>query len=845
MANTHPRNKVVLKVEALEIREVPSSTPLNPAPVVLTQSFDDTQVGRLPAGWAESSTGNGFIVSSVRALSGPHSLSTADPNDQSARAWLNTAVPADAQTSASIYLNSIVPALVFARGTGLATDSPSYYAVHIERGLYAQLLRVQNGVTSVLGSITSQGYVSGEWVKVTLSTTGSKLQVQIYRVATKQYLNNAGEWQSLPTWVLDRTDAALTGGGMAGVARSKGYNGSLSFDDFSVTYGPPGTGTGTGTGSGTISIPQHYPNIRIAELAYSGMTIGPVETELLKNSVDLVVSDIASLGDQIQAVAPNTPQLAYANVSSLYQNALLSWDNYADSHGVSREGSFLHASQPTSFTGDSPSSQPVSWFWGVYSGGDSPSFTDLTTAAHSRYQKISFGNAGNSVYIGYPEQFNEINFNLSFGAHDGWKAVLEYATAVDSNGNPTAWAALPTSKDTTFGLTWSGRVTFDPPANWKTALVGGAGRLYYVRVRTLQDGTAPIASTILGADYVNAHGTSSGVIPVFDYAADANRDGYLNDAEYAKAVAAGHTARFAYQSRVFFAYYGQERFATNPSFLPFQSWAVSFFTQYLKSLPKAGGLFMDNSGGNAFVNSTQVLENVANYSSAYGSLLAAIDKAIAPRWILANTSGGSGTTADGVVKQNPAYFEEFALRPLAQSWQQFEDLAATVAHRAGLQTPSPYAVLDVLPQGGSATDPRTQLATLAEYYMLGDPHTTFLDPFGGSAPATSWSQHWIPAAAYNIGHPTGEWSLFASGADGGNRALTYRVYQRSYSNALVLYRPLSYAQGASAPGLLSSTSATYFALQGTYRALNADGTLGPAVTGVTLRNGEGAIMVKA
>ena len=39
---------------------------------------------------------------------------------------------------------------------------------------------------------------------------------------------------------------------------------------------------------------------------------------------------------------------------------------------------------------------------------------------------------------------------------------------------------------------------------------------------------------------------------------------------------------------------------------------------------------------------------------------------------------------------------------------------------------SPYVVLDSLPTGGSPTDPRTQLATLAYYYLLADPNRTFL-----------------------------------------------------------------------------------------------------------------------
>ena len=57
----------------------------------------------------------------------------------------------------------------------------------------------------------------------------------------------------------------------------------------------------------------------------------------------------------------------------------------------------------------------------------------------------------------------------------------------------------------------------------------------YVRFRVTA-GTAaqgPELKTVFGRDYVERGGTFSGVIPAFDYAADANDDGYLNDAEYA------------------------------------------------------------------------------------------------------------------------------------------------------------------------------------------------------------------------------------------------------------------------------------------------------------------------
>ena len=139
----------------------------------------------------------------------------------------------------------------------------------------------------------------------------------------------------------------------------------------------------------------------------------------------------------------------------------------------------------------------------------------------------------------------------------------------------------------------------------------------------------------------------------------------------------------------------------------------------------------------------------------------------------------------------------------------------------------------------------TQIATLAEYYLLADPTSTFLDPFGGYAPATSWDQHFFNAINYNVGKPAGPWSLFASGLDPNDNRFTYRVYQRQYSNALVLYKPLSSTPNGSAVGSTSNNTATWFPLNGRYRELQADGTLGPVVTSVTLRNGEGAILIKA
>jgi hypothetical protein len=898
-----------------------------PASQVIAESFDSTATGSLPTGWTQQSSNGStaFAVSSAASLSPSNGLAvTAGVSGLSARAWLTAAQPADVQVTAAVFLNSLIPGQVLARGSGLDTATPTYYALSLTRGLDLQLLSVINGTTTVLADLRSTGWFTGQWVRATLYVNGSNLRAQVFRTDTSQYLNSGGQWQSAQAWALNLTDTTITAGGNVGLGRPASYTGTVTFDDFSVQsatgsstppavqiQSPSGTGTLTGVvsvdasvtpaasaitrvefyvdgvlraadnaapwhwdfdsstasngmhtltvlaydlagnvGTATLqvatqndtsltrpTIPQHYPNIRIAELAYSGLTLGTVETTLLQNSVDLVVAD-QKYASAIHTAAPNTPQATYTNVSNLYGSLLTDWLSYADAHGLDRESAFYHVTQATTFNGTSPSSQPVNWFWGVYRGNTT--LSDQTTQAHDG-RGLAFGAAGESVYVGYTDHFRTINLQVSTPAQLGWSAALQYATAVDSAGNPTSWATLTTLSDTTAGLTQSGQVVFDPPADWKPASVNGSAPLYYVRFLTVHSGTAPVVASILGDDYVGANGGTSGAIPAFDSSADLNHDGYLSDSEYAHR-ATGMDARFLYQSRLFYPGSGQMRFVTNPSSLNFRNWAVDFTQRFLSNQPYATTLFVDNSGGNSPVDGFSVSETAASYTTDYAGLLNSIGRAISPRWILANTVGG-GSSASSVIQKVQAYYDEFAIRPLAQTYQQFEDLAGAYAAWEALTSPAPYAVLDSMPTNGSPTDSRTQLATLAYYYLLANPATTILDFYGGYAPSTSWSQHWSPAATYDIGAAQGSWSLFASGTDPSNSALTYRVYQRSFANALVLYKPLASDTTGTQTGAL--TSSTTHALNGTYRPLLADGTLGAAVTSITLRNGEGAILIRS
>ena len=88
---------------------------------------------------------------------------------------------------------------------------------------------------------------------------------------------------------------------------------------------------------------------------------------------------------------------------------------------------------------------------------------------------------------------------------------------------------------------------------------------------------------------------------------------------------------------------------------------------------------------------------------------------------------------------------------------------------------------------------------------------------------------WFPAEAVDIGAPVSA------------RSISGDVSRRYYANALILARLGTYSATAAS---LTVPSAP-IELDGTYYLLNADGTTGPPITEIALRNSEGAILMKA
>src|SRR5262249_48106328 len=160
-------------------------------------------------------------VSSDRSVSPTNSLAVRSPTAAglSARAWLDLPMPADAQVSASVYLDSLIPAQLFVRGSNLDTATPTYYAASITHGLQVQLLGVSGGVTKVLGQVKSANWFDAKWARVTIYASGTSLRVQVIRLDDGRFLDSSGQWQTTPSWAVNLDDSTITADGKVGFAR--------------------------------------------------------------------------------------------------------------------------------------------------------------------------------------------------------------------------------------------------------------------------------------------------------------------------------------------------------------------------------------------------------------------------------------------------------------------------------------------------------------------------------------------------------------------------------------------------------------------------------------------------
>ena len=185
-----------------------ATRPLRRGP--LQESFDSTPPGSLPAGWSQWSSGAAsFAVSTAQPESGPAGLASSGASNVTARGWLATSQPADVQASADVFVNALTGTQVLVRGSNLSSDSPTYYALTIRRGLYAQLVRVVNGTTTVLADLSSTTWFEGKSARLTLTANGNKIagpDLPAGHRAVPQRLRQSGSPQATAFSVTDSVD---------------------------------------------------------------------------------------------------------------------------------------------------------------------------------------------------------------------------------------------------------------------------------------------------------------------------------------------------------------------------------------------------------------------------------------------------------------------------------------------------------------------------------------------------------------------------------------------------------------------------------------------------------------
>src|SRR5436309_14795904 len=109
MSADRPSRRPLLSLEGLETRCLPSSTP------ILIEPFETPRAGGLPGGWSQWS-GNrapAFAIDKYGGLGDLGELASAAPTGVAARAWVTNPFQADVETTAAVYVNSLVPAQLF------------------------------------------------------------------------------------------------------------------------------------------------------------------------------------------------------------------------------------------------------------------------------------------------------------------------------------------------------------------------------------------------------------------------------------------------------------------------------------------------------------------------------------------------------------------------------------------------------------------------------------------------------------------------------------------------------------------------------------------------------------
>jgi Bacterial Ig-like domain (group 2) len=305
----------------------------------------------------------------------------------------------------------------------------------------------------------------------------------------------------------------------------------------------------------------------------------------------------------------------------------------------------------------------------------------------------------------------------------------------------------------------------------------------------------------------------------------------------------GHDAAHRVQVKI----WDSMRYAVNPGDVGQRAYQVDRLQRVAEG---ENGVFLDEFGGgmSGVSKGTDEFATFSAYMSAETELIQKVHDAIKPKFLLINI-GEYWTPTDSalVVAGGGAHLERtnfpFTDR-LVSRWTQIDNLLAMKVYTefVTLWSYTDWVKAKSFPtfQGGmySSRLERGQIVQLASYYMVvpADPARLSLDQQNqwNVRPDTAW----MPAVEVDVGHPREARRVIASGTDAARQR--YQIYARNFDHALVVIRP----QSDWRPQIYADSTGIVVPLPSPMRPLRRDGTLGAAVSSVTLRNVEAAILFK-
>ena len=167
---------------------------------------------------------------------------------------------------------------------------------------------------------------------------------------------------------------------------------------------------------------------------------------------------------------------------------------------------------------------------------DGKSYQDVT---HQSWYGSPVTTVSNTLYVGYMEPFDQVNFTLT-AARVGGTVDYQY-------WNGSRWTPLAIQSDGTSGLAGSGQLYFHPPKNWVQVSVNGSKPKFWLRLIVKGTSKNPVFTKVTGDDWSlaspgkNLRGWSSN---------DPHRINIGTRMEYNPTPPADATAKFRYQARM-------------------------------------------------------------------------------------------------------------------------------------------------------------------------------------------------------------------------------------------------------------------------------------------------------